>query len=496
MKTLLVYPRNPDTFWSYRYALRFISRKAGFPPLGLLTVAALLPASWPKKLIDCNVEPLVDRDLEWADHVFVSAMAAQSSSAHEIIARCKEKGKRIVAGGPLFTAHAEAYDHVDHLVLNEAELTLPEFLDDLRQGSARHLYRTDRWADITRAPVPLWNLVNVNQYGSMNIQYSRGCPYDCEFCDITVLLGRIPRTKACHQVLGELDALYLTGWRGGVFFVDDNFIGNRAKLRREILPALEKWSQHHDHPFNFNTEASINLADDEELMCKMVSAGFDTVFVGIESPNDESLLECKKTPNRNRDLESSVKRIQAAGLEVQGGFIVGFDSDPATIFDRVVRFIQDTGIVTAMVGLLNAPKGSRLYYRLLTEGRLLTSMSGDNTDFSINFIPKMNLETLQEGYRKVLQQLYAPREYYRRVKKFLKEYRPRQPKSLRFKPQYFWALVKSVFILGILNKGRQYYWRLFFWALFTRPRLFPLAITFAIYGFHFRRVFEHTITVL
>ena len=496
MNALLVYPKHPDTFWSYRYALRFISRKSGFPPLGLLTVASLLPVEWTKRLVDCNVENLCDEALEWADQVFVSGMSVQKESAIEIIRRCKEMGKIVVAGGPLFTAYAEEFGQVDHLVLNEAEITLPEFLEDARRGTLRRVYQSSRWADITRTPIPMWSLVNFKQYGSMNIQYSRGCPYDCEFCDITVLYGRVPRTKSAPQVVAELDSLYLHGWKGGVFFVDDNFIGNREKLRKEILPAIIEWSERRRHPFSLNTEASINLADDEDLMQLMARAGFDTVFVGIESPHEASLIECKKTPNRNRDLAESVRKIQVAGLEVQGGFIVGFDSDPTSIFDRLVSFIQETGIVTAMVGLLNAPKGSRLYKRLLSEGRLLSSMSGNNTDFSIKFVPRMNLQALHEGYRKVLSQLYSPNEYYERVRSFLRKYQPMPGRAFRFRPQYIRALLKSVLILGIADKGRKYYWRLFFWSLFTRPRSFPMAITFAIYGFHFRRVFEQYLTTL
>jgi radical SAM superfamily enzyme YgiQ (UPF0313 family) len=496
MNALLVYPKHPDTFWSYRYALRFISRKSGFPPLGLLTVASLLPEEWTKKLVDCNVESLRDADIEWADHVFLSGMSVQKESANEVIHRCKEMGKIVVAGGPLFTAYAEEFGQVDHLVLNEAEITLPEFLEDLRNGTTRRVYQTSHWADMSRTPIPMWSLVDFKQYGSMNVQYSRGCPYDCEFCDITVLYGRVPRTKSAFQVVGELDSLYLHGWKGGVFFVDDNFIGNKEKLRKEILPAIIEWSERRRHPFNLNTEVSINLADDDHLMKLMARAGFDTVFVGIESPHEESLIECRKTPNRNRDLAGSVRKIQRAGMEVQGGFIVGFDSDPASIFDRLVRFVQETGIVTAMVGLLNAPRGSRLYKRMLSEGRLLSAMSGNNTDFSINFIPHMNLQTLQEGYRHVLSQLYAPGEFYQRVKSFLRDYQPTRGRAFRFKSQHLRALLKSVLILGIADKGRKYYWRLFFWSLFRRPRTFPMAITFAIYGFHFRRVFEQYLTSL
>ncbi|TSA22988.1 DUF4070 domain-containing protein [bacterium] len=490
MNILLVYPKYPDTFWSYRYALKFISRKASFPPLGLLTVASMLPVGWAKKLIDCNVEPLKEKELRWADAVFISGMSAQKESADEIIKQCKDLGKLIVAGGPLFTAHAQGYGEVDHLVLNEAEITLPEFLWDLENGTLKHSYTTDRWADIKSTPIPSWDLINMKHYGSMNIQYSRGCPYDCEFCDITVLYGRVPRTKTKEQVSAELDALYNRGWRGGVFFVDDNFIGNKEKLRKEILPSIVEWMKAHNHPFNLNTEASINLADDEELMRLMTRAGFDTVFVGIESPNEESLVECRKVPNNNRDLVGSVKKLQKFGLEVQGGFIVGFDQDPSTIFERLIQFIQETNIVTAMVGLLNAPPGTRLHKRLLGEGRILNAFSGNNTDFSMNFLPRMDLKSLMEGYQKVLNQIYSPKDYYKRVKGFLKDFKPIEGRPFRFQSHYLKALVKSVFILGIVGKERVYYWRLFFWSLFNRPRMFPLAITFAIYGFHFRRVFE------
>lgn len=493
MRALLVYPKYPDTFWSYHYALKFVSRKAGFPPLGLLTVAAMFPQGWTKRLIDCNVRLLKDDDVRSADMVFLSAMSVQNQSAKEIIERCKALGKPVVAGGPLFTSHFDEFDDVDHLVLNEAELTLPQFFRDLEHGKPQHLYTTDEWADITTTPLPLWELIDIKQYSSMNIQYSRGCPYDCDFCDITVLYGRVPRTKTSDQVIAEMDALYVRGWRGGVFFVDDNFIGNRRKLQNDLLPALIKWMEKRRHPFTFNTEVSVNLADDEKLMRLMSRAGFDTVFVGIESPHDESLAECRKNPNRNRDLLGSVKRIQRVGLQVQGGFIVGFDKDPESIFDKIARFVQESGIVTAMVGLLNAPRGTRLYQRLSREGRLLSSMSGNNTDFSINFRPKMGYETLLNGYRKILNEIYSPKQYYARVKKFLKDYKPPQVKIFHLRVDHFKALVKSALVLGVAGKERIYYWKLFFWSLCTRPRLFPLAITLAIYGFHFRRVFEQSV---
>lgn len=490
MNILLINPEYPFTFWSFRHALKFISKKASFPPLGLLTVAAILPKEWNKRLVDLNVRPLKDGEIRWADYVFVGGMTVQKQSALEVIARCRSMHKKIVAGGPMFTAHYDEFTGIDHFVLNEAELTLPRFVEDIQQGFARGLYTSHEWADVSKTPLPLWQLINLNEYSSMSIQYSRGCPYDCEFCDITVLYGRLPRTKTAGQIRAELDALYAHGWRGSVFFVDDNFIGNRGKLKQDILPAIIDWMEQHRYPFTLNTEVSINLSDDEELMRLMARAGFDTVFVGIESPNEESLLECRKIPNRGRDLLASVRKIQRHGMQVQGGFIVGFDHDPASIFERMVEFIQESGIVTAMVGLLNAPRGSKLYRRLLHEGRLLSTMTGDNTDFSMNFIPQMDKETLLKGYQKIVQTVYSPKQYYARVKKFLSEYKLPNVQRARIRFMHIKALLKSIVLLGVIGKERFYYWRLFFWSLTTRPRLFPLAITFAIYGHHFRRVFE------
>jgi radical SAM superfamily enzyme YgiQ (UPF0313 family) len=490
MKILLVYPKYPDTFWSFKYAIKFISKKAVFPPLGLLTVAALLPEHWEKRLVDMNVRNLGDKDLLWADCVMISAMSIQKEPAKKVIERCRKLGVRTIAGGPLFTAAPEDFEAVDHLVLNEAELTLPPFLEDLEHGAAKHIYISQEWADIHKTPIPLWDLVDMKKYVSMNIQYSRGCPFNCDFCNITVLYGHTPRTKTKEQILAELESLYARGWRGGVFFVDDNFIGNKKKLKKEIMPALIEWMDKKKHPFTLSTEASVDLSDDEELMQSMVQAGFDQIFIGIESPNEESLVESCKVQNKNRDLMGCVRIIQRFGLEVQGGFILGFDSDPSSIFDRLIKFIQESGIVTAMVGLLNAPRGTKLYQRLVKEGRLLKDATGDNTDLSMNFIPKMNYEMLMNGYKKVLRTIYSPQHYYERVRKFLKEFKPLQKRPFRFRPGYFGAFFKSILILGIMGKERFHFWKLFFWSLFRHPHLFPLAITLTIYGFHFRKIFE------
>ncbi len=488
MKILFVYPEFPDTFWSFKHALKFIRKKAGAPPLGLLTVAAMLPADWEKRLVDLNVGNIADEDLSWADYVFVSAMIVQRASAYDIIQRCKAAGVKVVAGGPLFTMEHEQFPDVDHFVLNEAEETLEPFLLDLAQGQVRRVYSSDKFPDIHQTPVPLWELVNFKHYSTISIQFSRGCPFNCDFCNITTLLGHYPRTKTAVQIIAELDSLYALGWRKSIFFVDDNFIGNKKYIKNEVLPALIEWRKGKTG-MPFSTEASINLADDPELMHLMTQAGFDTVFVGIETPNEGSLVECSKSQNKNRDLVESVKQLQRAGLQVQGGFIVGFDNDSLSIFQQQIDFIQKSGIVTAMVGLLQAPLGTRLYERMQKEGRLVKEFSGDNVDGSTNIIPKMGLEPLREGYRELISQIYAPKFYYERVLTFLHEYKP--PKiQAPLDWQYILALWRSMYQLGIRGVERLHYWRLFFWTLFRRPRLFPLAITFAIYGFHFRKVIE------
>ena len=488
-KVLLVYPNYPDTFWGFKYALKFIFKKATYPPLGLLTIATMLPKKWKKKLVDMNVEKLSDKDIKWADYVFISAMIVQKESVKKIINKCKEFGVKVVAGGPLFTAEHEDFENVDYFVLNEAEITLPLFLEDLKKGCLKHIYASKEFPNIKDTPIPSWELINIKKYSSMNIQYSRGCPFNCEFCDITTLFGRKVRTKSRNQILAELESLYSRGWRGGVFFVDDNFIGNKIKLKKDILPAIIEWMEQKKYPFSFSTEASINLSDDEELMQLMTQAGFNAVFIGIETPDEKSLVECGKFQNKNRDLVGCVKKIQKFGLEVQGGFIVGFDNDNASIFDRQIKFIQKSGIVTAMVGLLNAPKHTRLYNRLKKENRLLKKFSGNNTDSSLNFIPKMNYTKLIKGYKKIIKGIYSPKPYYKRVKRFLKEYNPVKKGTFQFKFNYLGALFGSMLRLGIIGKERIHYWKLFFWCLFRRPQLFPLAITFAIYGFHFRKIF-------
>ena len=488
MKILFIYPETPSTFWSFRNALKFISKKSSEPPLGLLTVAAMLPEEWEKKLIDMNVSNLEDDHIRWADYVFISGMNVHLNSFKEVVRRCNNLGVKVVAGGPLVTTDYQVIEGVDHFILNEAEITLPPFLEDLQKGTPKYIYQTNDYPDITQTPIPMWSLLDQKKYASMSVQYSRGCPYNCEFCSITMLNGRKPRTKSTEQFITELESLYRNGWRSDVFIVDDNFIGNKRKLKTELLPALIAWSEKRNYPYSFTTEVSINLADDEELVRLMVKAGFKHTFVGIETVNDESLVECGKSQNLQRDIVASVKKLQRQGLIVSGGFIVGFDNDPPSIFEQQIRFIQKSGIVTAMVGLLNAPSGTRLFQRLKSENRLLNIMSGDNMDGSMNFIPKMNYQKLKEGYKQVIETIYSQKEYYERVKTFLKEYQLPSSHVKRLSLNEVKAFFKSIWILGLREKGKLYYWKLLFFSIFKYPKKFPLAITMAIYGFHFRKV--------
>lgn len=488
MNILMIYPQFPDTFWSFRHALKFIRKKASSPPLGLLTVAAMLPKEWRVRLVDLNTTPLKSSDLSWADFAFISAMVVQRDATAAVIARCKAAGVKMVAGGPLFTGEYQSFPDVDHFILNEAEITLPPFLADLERGHPQRIYQTDQYPELDRTPIPRWDLVNFKQYATLSIQFSRGCPYDCEFCNITAMLGRRPRTKSAAQLVAELDSLYSSGWRGSVFFVDDNFIGNKRLLKAEILPALIAWRRG-KIGLPFNTEVSINLADDSELMGLMAAAGFNAVFVGIETVEEDSLAECNKFQNIDRDLLESVKRIQRAGMQVQGGFIVGFDNDPPSIFQKQIEFIQKSGIVTAMVGLLQAPYGTRLYRRLDQEGRIAALISGDNVDGTTNIIPKMEMPALLAGYRSILKQIYSPKLYYERIITFLKEYRP--PKiRMPFDVEYIFAFGRSIYHLGLRGVERVQYWKLCGWVLLNKPRIFPEAITLAIYGYHFRQISE------
>ena len=490
MKILLIYPECEETFWNFKKVLKVLGKKAAYPPLGFLTVAAMLPDYWEKKLIDMNCETLRDEHIEWADYVFISSIIGQKHSTNRVFDRVHEIGKTVIAGGSLFTTGCEEFSHIDTLVLGESEEIIPTLIKDMENNNLKKIYSMEGFPSIQKAPIPAWDLIDLSNYNSVCIQLSRGCPFNCEFCDVVHLNGRTPRIKSKEQIIAELDSIYKIGWRAGVFFVDDNFIGNKAILKKEILPAIIKWQKENKYPFALSTQASINLSDDQKLMKMMTDAGFATVFVGIETPDPDGLEECGKYHNKNRNLLESVKRIQNMGFEVNAGFILGFDSDKATVFQNQIDFIQESGIVAAMVGLLNVSPKSRLHDRLKKANRLIDNKNGSNENTSelsdLNYIPKMDAGTLIDGHLKVLTTIYSPRFYFARIKTFLREYRPKKIKPPKIRFYHIRGLVSSLWFLGIRNSGRHYYWSLLLWSIFNRPGLLPYAVGLPLGLLHFR----------
>jgi len=482
MKVLLLYPGFPDTFWSFRYALPLYGKRSAYPPLGLLTVSALLPGHWERKLVDVNVEPLGGEDLAWADVAFLSAMLVQGPSLSELIRRCREAGVRTVVGGPITSADHPSYEDADHVVRGEAERVIEELSYDLETGRARRLYVADGLADMTRVPPPDLRLIRLRRYSSMPIQYSRGCPFSCEFCDVIELFGRVPRVKTAEQILTELDRLYDGGWRGSVFIVDDNFVGNKAAIKA-LLPRIAEWMRRHKNPFTLFTQASINMAEDEELLSMMRAARFYKVFVGIETPIQECHKAAGKMINVKADLPGCVRRIQENGMEVMGGFILGFDQDPPEIFEKMIAFIREAAIPVSMVGLLNALPNTRLWRRLSEEGRILQESRGDNTAGLMNFIPRMNRDALLAGYREVLASIYSPSEYFERAQAMLGRL-GKMPKP-RLVLADFLALFRSFVRQGIFARYRVAYWRFISRTLLRRPGHLGLAVTLAVMGHHF-----------
>ncbi|MBL8207419.1 MAG: B12-binding domain-containing radical SAM protein [Blastocatellia bacterium] len=491
MKVLLVYPEFPETYWSFRYALSFEGKKSAFPPLGLLTISAMLPKSWERRLVDLNVRPLKTADIEWADIIFASAMLIQKESLHQVVQQCKAHHKRVVVGGPYITTSSAELPEADHIFVGEAETTLPEFIRDLEAGNPKRLYQADERPTLGLTPVPDFHLADLKRYSAMSIQYSRGCPFQCEFCDIIEIYGRKPRTKTNEQILAELDALHQAGWRGMVFIVDDNFIGNKPNVKR-LLPVLAEWSDAHHHPFSFITEASVNLADDEDLLEGMRRAHFHRVFLGIETPVEESLKEAQKFQNTRHSLLESVRKIQQHGMEVMAGFIVGFDNDPDDIFERQIRFIRESAIPLAMVGLLNALPDTQLWRRLKREGRLITESTGNNTDASLNFIPKMDATRLIEGYKNILRNIYSPAEYYQRALDCLKVVMQDGDEPTRGRILHnAISLARVVFTLGIRDRARREFWRFMRQVRRAHPDQFVHAVTLAAMGYHFRKLTDN-----
>ncbi len=490
MKVLLVYPEFPDTYWSFKHALAFEGKRSAFPPLGLLTVSAMLPNDWERRLVDMNVETLSDADLNWADTVFLSAMLVQKRSLDEVILKCLARGKRIVVGGPYVSAAHEFLTEPDHIFIGETEATLPQFIRDLESGEAKRIYRAAEKPELSATPIPDFKLADLSKYSAMSVQFSRGCPFQCEFCDIIEIYGRVPRTKSNEQMLAELDALKKAGWRGMVFVVDDNFIGNKRNVKK-FLPDLAEWSRRNRDPFSFVTEASINLADDDTLLGSMRDSGFRRVFLGIETPVEASLKETHKTQNTRRSLLESVAKIQSFGMEVMAGFIVGFDNDPEDIFERQIEFIRESAIPLAMVGLLTALPETQLWRRLEREGRLLKESSGNNTDCTLNFVPQMDAAILVEGYKKILRTIYGSQEYYQRALNCLDRLSTNKPEPRRtgFIGEAA-AFSRIVMKLGIVDRERYEFWRYMRSAFAQHRRHFAQAVTLAAMGYHFRKLTE------
>ena len=483
LNALLIYPEWPDTYWSFKHALPFHGKRSLYPPLGLLTVAALLPKHWKKRLVDTNVRPLTNADLQWADVAMLSGMLVHKRDLLGILARCRSRGLPTVIGGPVTSSVQELPQHADHVVIGEAEDLIAGLAADLEQGTAKQIYRATELPGLDRTPLLDLDLINLKYYSCTGIQYSRGCPFNCEFCDIIEIYGRKPRTKSPAQIVAELEQLYERKWRGSVFIVDDNFIGNKKKVK-ELLPVIAEWNRKHQWPFTFYTEASVNLADDTELLRMMNEAGFIRVFLGIETPVEASLKEAQKLQNTRRSLLDNVRRIQQSGMEVMGGFIVGFDNDPDTVFDEQVKFIEDSAIPLAMVGLLEALPGTQLYRRLLKEGRILNEGHGNNMDSQLNFVPKMDPQKLAEGYRSILQRIYHPDAYYERVQRFLSEYHPahHDPHPL----SHYIVFARSILKQGLLGDARASYWKFLFNVATHHRHVFGTAVMLAIMGYHFQ----------
>jgi len=490
MKILLVNPEFPETYWSFRHALPFEGKRSVFPPLSLMTVSGLLPRECERRLIDLNVERLRDSQIDWADMIFITGMLAQKESLHQVVKRGKDRGKLIVLGGPYVTSTIEELPYADHIFQGEAETTLPQFFKDYERGDAKRTYKAPERPPLSLSPVPDFGLIDLKKYSCMSVQYSRGCPFSCEFCDIIEIYGRSPRTKSNQQMLAEFDALKQLGWRGPLFIVDDNFIGNKKNVRL-LMPDLIDWQKKNGFPFSLLTEASVNLADDDELLVAMKDAGFRRVFLGIETPVEESLKEAQKSQNRGNLLDS-VRKIQSRGMEVMAGFIVGFDNDPEDIFERQIEFIRESAIPMAMVGMLNALPDTQLWKRLEREGRLLGSdATGNNTIATVNFVPKMDVDKLIKGYQTIMRTIYKPSEYYRRALESLQ----RTPQDFPEAHQYHGfkavtALLRITFKLGVLDAERREFWRFFIQAARKHHDRMTELLRHAAMAYHFRKLNE------
>lgn len=482
----------PDTFYAMSHFINVVGKKAAYPPLGLLTIAPLLPAEWNKKLVDTNIAPLSDKDLKWADLVFLSAMNVQEESVREIVAQCNKAGVKIVAGGSLFTHEYQRFPNIDYFVLNEAEITLPLFLEDLQNGSPKHTYQTDEFADITQSPLPAFELADMDEYLYSIVQYSRGCPYMCDFCDVTALFGRKPRTKTSAQIIKELEAVAKQCDVKLILFADDNLIGNKRILKSDLLPALIEWRKKYNPSFFFATQLTINLVDDELLMQLLLDAGFRHIFIGIETPDDSGLQQSGKTQNLKRNQLENIKKLHDKGFIVSAGFIVGFDTDSSSIFRQQIEFIQESGIPLPIVNILKAPPGTELFEKMYRQGRLSKEFAF--AEGETNIVPMMDEKTLYDGFLELTATIYSPQGSYNRLVQFFSTYK--HPKTSvkvpeKIKPKEVLMVLRIVYLLGIKDSNRKYFWKLLAWAWNNNRKYLDKAFFYSIMIYQMHKTFLH-----
>ncbi|MCG9891150.1 MAG: B12-binding domain-containing radical SAM protein [Thermosynechococcaceae cyanobacterium MS004] len=489
MRVLLLYPKFPKSFWSFEKALELVDRKAMLPPLGLATVAAILPQTWQYKLVDHNTRAITEAEWDWADLVILSAMIVQKEDFLAQIQEAKRRGKLVAVGGPYATAlpHEAETSGADFLILDEGEITLPMFVEAVERGDRAGVFRANgEKPDVTTTPIPRFELLDFDAYDSLSVQFSRGCPFQCEFCDIIVLYGRKPRTKSPEQILAELERLYELGWRRSIFMVDDNFIGNKRNVKL-MLKALKVWMAEHNYPFRFNTEASIDLASDQEMMDLMVECNFNAVFLGIETPDEASLALTQKFQNTRDSMSESVDTIVRSGLRVMAGFIIGFDGEKPGAGDRIVRFVEKTTIPTAMFSMLQALPDTALLHRLKKEGRLLEQDSGMNQTTLMNFIPTRPLEDIAHEYVEAFWTLYDPASYLDRTyRHFLKLGAPKCPSRVR---EVSWVNIRALLTLcwrqGVVRKTRVQFWLNLLGILRHNPKVWEPYLGVCALGEHF-----------
>lgn len=485
MRVLLLYPLFPKSFWSFEKTLALVDCKALMPPLGLITVAAILPQEWEFRLVDHNIQEVTESDWDWAELVIISGMIVQKNDMLTQISEAKSRNKLVAVGGPYATTSPQEVETADFLILDEGEITLPMFIEAIEKGDRSGVFRSAEKPAVTETPIPRYDLLDLTAYDNMSVQFSRGCPFQCEFCDIIVLYGRKPRTKNPEQLLAELERIYELGWRGAVFMVDDNFIGNKRNVKL-LLKELKIWMAEKGYPFGLTTEASVDLAQDDELMKLMVECNFKKVFLGIETPDQDSLALTSKFQNTRDPLTESINKITTAGMQVMAGFIIGFDGEKAQAGDRIVQFVEQTNIPLAMFSMLQALPSTALWDRLEKEGRLLNGSANINQTTLMNFVPTRNIEDIATEYVNAFWQLYDPANYLERVfRYYMMLGSVKNAKSLRPSWKTIRALGLILWKQGVIPQTRFLFWKNLIQVLIKKPRQLEIYLTLCAYLEHF-----------